>query len=114
MWPPRLDERGQETIANNQRDASALRPHVAEGRRRLRSSGGLKKPIERHIRQHESVRFRCEEIFAVENDPSIAPGTIVTFKAAPEALGLSELTSRLHDEHVGASPERDNHGDAED
>lgn len=87
---------------------------VAEGRRRLRSSGGLKKPIERHIRQHESVRFRCEEIFAVENDPSIAPGTIVTFKAAPEALGLSELTSRLHDEHVGASPERDNHGDAED
>ena len=75
---------------------------------------GLKKPLERHTRQHEWVRARCEEIFAVENDPSIAPGTIVTFDAAPEALGLSELTSRLHDKHVGEPPERDDHGDAED
>ncbi|MGJ7566432.1 hypothetical protein ACSFBM_21475 [Variovorax sp. GB1R11] len=87
---------------------------IAEGHRRLRSSTGLKKPIERHIRQHESVRLRCEEIFAVENDPSITPGTIVTFEAAPEALGLSELTSRLHDENVGVSPERDDHGNVED
>lgn len=87
---------------------------IAEGHKKLRSSGGLKKPIERHIRQHEWVRARCEEIFAVENDPSIAPGTIVTFDAAPAALGLSELTSRLHDKHVGEPPERDDDGDAKD
>lgn len=86
---------------------------IAEGHKKLRSSGGLKKPIERHIRQHEWVRARCEEIFAVENDPSIAPGTIVTFDAAPAALGLSELTSRLHEKHVGTPPERDDHGNAE-
>jgi hypothetical protein len=75
---------------------------IKEGERRLQA-GAVQEPIKRHIRQHQSVRARCEQILLAESDPSIPIGTLVTFSAAPEAQGLSELTSRLREGQISDS-----------
>lgn len=64
------------------------------GRERMQRSPHVK-PIARHVRQFEETIFRCEWIFAVEADPAIAIGTIVTFDAGPTAFTSSELASYL-------------------
>lgn len=65
---------------------------IAQEKLRLNPS---MKTIERHIRQFEETIFRCEWIFAVEADLTIAVGTIVSFDAAPTAFSSSELASHL-------------------
>lgn len=67
---------------------------LVAGRERLQRSPHVK-PIARHVRQFEETILRCEWIFAVEADPAIAIGTIVTFDAGPTAFTSSELASYL-------------------
>ena len=82
---------------------------INEGHRKL-EAGGIRKPIERHIRQHEAIRDRCEQIFAVELNPEIEIGTLVTFSGAPDAVGRSELTSRLRSDFLGNGSVEDDDG----
>lgn len=67
---------------------------LAVGQERLRRSPHMK-TIERHVRQFEETIARCEWIFAVEADPAIAIGTIVSFDSGPTAFTSSELASYL-------------------
>ena len=62
------------------------------GEEKLRRSPNMK-TIERHIQQFKETIFRCEWIFAVEADPSIPVGTIVSFESGPTAFTSSELAS---------------------
>jgi hypothetical protein len=67
---------------------------VKFGAGKLRKNPRLKS-IEKHVRQQLEAIDRCESIFRIEADDSIAVGTLVTFSAAPSAMSSTELRSRL-------------------
>ena len=60
--------------------------------------GQEQSPLRRHIRQHQDTVDRCEEIFAVEANPDIEVGTIVTFNSAPSAMNTADLIVKLRKE----------------
>lgn len=55
-------------------------------------------PLRRHIQQHKDTISRCEEIFAVEANPDIEIGTIITFNSAPSAMSTADLVVKLREE----------------
>jgi len=79
--------------------------HMIEQATNKIAEGNDHLPIKKHLEQFNDTLNRCEEILAVEDDPSVKVGTIVTFSAPSGTLSISELTNKLRIEQCECDKE---------